>query len=323
MSRLLYRLGRAAASRPWRFIVVWLVIVAAVAGFAGAAGGSLHDNYTLAGTGSQQATDLLRERFPALAGADARVVVHAKSGQVDKAKLAAAAAELRKLPHVSEVGPAQPSPDGATALLTVRYSVPVTDLAPGETLDRLRSATEELAGYQVEFGGQVPENVTAPGGVAEAIGIVAALVILFLAFGSVVAAGLPLAVALAGLGVGVSGITLVAAVTDVATTAPTLATMVGLGVGIDYALFILTRHREGLAAGLDVPEAAGRAIATAGLSVLFAGFTVLLALCGLVLSRIPVFMTMGFTTGLVVAATVLSALTLLPAVLGLAGRRVL
>ncbi|NKZ05008.1 MMPL family transporter [Actinomadura latina] len=323
MSRLLYRLGRAAALRPWRFIVVWLALVAAAAGFAGAAGGALHDDYTLAGTGSQQATDLLRERFPALSGADARVVVHAKSGTVDRARLAAAAGELRKLPHVSEVSPPQPSPDGATALLTVRYSVPVTDLAPDETLDRLRSAARGLDGYQVEFGGQVPENVTAPGGVAEAIGIVAALVILFLAFGSVVAAGLPLAVALAGLGVGVSGITLVAAVTDVATTAPTLATMVGLGVGIDYALFILTRHREGLAAGLDVPEAAGRAIATAGLSVLFAGFTVLLALFGLVLSRIQVFMTMGFTTGLVVAVTVLSALTLLPAVLGLAGRRVL
>ena len=323
MSRLLYRLGRSAALRPWRFIVVWLALVAAVAGFAGVAGGALHDDYTLAGSGSQRATDLLRERFPALSGADARVVVHADSGTVDRAKLAAAAGELAKLPHVSEVSPAQPSPDGATALITVRYAVPVTDLAPEETLDRLRSATRGLAGYQVEFGGQVPENVMAPGGLAEAIGIVAALVILFLAFGSVVAAGLPLVVALAGLGAGVSGITLLAAVTDVATTAPTLATMVGLGVGIDYALLILTRHREGLAAGMDVPEAAGRAIATAGQSVLFAGVTVLLALCGLVLSRIPVFMTMGFTTGLVVAATVLSAVTLLPAVLGLAGRRVL
>jgi RND superfamily putative drug exporter len=325
MSRLLYRLGKAAALRPWRFILVWLVLVAAMAGLSGVAGGALHDNYTLAGTGSQRATDLLEERFPALAGADARVVVHAKSGQVDQAKLAAASAELRRLPHVSGVDPAQLGKGGATALMTVRYSVPVTDLGPKETLDLLRSATRNLdtAGYQVEFGGQVPENVTAPGGVAEAIGIVAALIILLLAFGSVVAAGLPLAVALAGLGVGVSGITLVAAFTDVATTAPTLATMVGLGVGIDYALFVLTRHREGLAEGLDVPEAVGRAIATAGLSVIFAGFTVLLALCGLVLSRIPVFMTMGFTTGIVVAATVLSAVTLLPAVLGLAGRRVL
>jgi RND superfamily putative drug exporter len=322
---MLYRLGKAAALRPWRFIVVWLVLVAAVGGLAGVAGGALQDDYTLSGTGSQQATDLLRERFPAIAGADARVVVHAESGKVDQAKLAAAAAELGGLPHVSEVDPPQPSADRATALLTVRYSVPVTDLAPGETLDLLRSATDGLdeAGYRVEFGGQVPENVTAPSGVAEAIGVAAALVILLLAFGSAVAAGMPLVVALAGLGAGVSGITLLAAVTDVATTAPTVASMVGLGVGIDYALFILTRHREGLAAGLDVPEAAGRAIATAGLSVLFAGFTVLLALCGLVLSRVPVFMTMGFTTGLVVAATVLSAVTLLPAVLGLAGRRVL
>ncbi|TDD66860.1 MMPL family transporter [Actinomadura rubrisoli] len=325
MSRLLYRLGRAAALRPWRFVIVWLVLVGVVAGVAGVAGGSLHDNYTLSGSGSQKATDLLKERFPALSGADARVVVHAKSGKVDQAALASASGELRRLPHVSEVAPPQPSRDGATALITVRYSVPVTDLAPKPTLDKLRGATESLdeAGYQVEFGGQVPENVTAPGGVAEAVGIVAALVILFLAFGSIVAAGLPLVVALAGLGVGVSGITLLAAFTNVATTAPTLAMMVGLGVGIDYALFILTRHREGLAAGLGVPEAAGRAIATAGQSVIFAGFTVLLALCGLVLSRIPVFMTMGFATGLVVAATVLSAVTLLPAVLGLAGARVL
>ncbi|MFD0686618.1 MMPL family transporter [Actinomadura fibrosa] len=325
MSRLLYRLGKAAALRPWRFVVAWLVIVGAVAGLAGVAGGSLHDDYTLAGTGSQKATDLLRERFPAMAGADARVVVHARSGTVDQAKLGAAAAELRRLPQVSAVEPAPPGRDGVTALITVQYGVPVTDLEPGPTLDELRGATGNLkaAGYQVEFGGQVPENVTAPGGVAEVIGIVAALVILLLAFGSVVAAGLPLAVALAGLGAGVSGITLLAAFTDVATTAPTLAIMVGLGVGIDYALFILTRHREGLAAGFDVPESAGRAIATAGQSVVFAGGTVLLALCGLVLSRIPVFMTMGFATGLVVAATMLSAVTLLPAVLGLAGTRVL
>ncbi|TDB85389.1 MMPL family transporter [Actinomadura sp. KC216] len=325
MSRLLYRLGKAAALRPWRFIAVWLVLIGVVAGLAGTMGGALHDNYTLSGTGSQRATDLLEERFPALSGADARVVVHADSGKVDQAALATVSGELRKLPHVSTVDPPRPSADGATALMTVRYSVPVTELEPKATLDLLRGATDNLdrAGYQVEFGGQVPENVTAPGGVAEAIGIVAALVILLLAFGSVVAAGLPLVVALAGLGAGVSGVTLLAAFTDVATTAPTLAIMVGLGVGIDYALFILTRHREGLAAGLDVPEAVGRANATAGLSVIFAGSTVLLALCGLVLSRVPVFMTMGFTTGLVVATTVLSAVTLLPAVLGLAGGRVL
>ncbi|MFC4906548.1 MMPL family transporter [Actinomadura gamaensis] len=325
MSRLLYRLGRAAALRPWRMIIVWLVAVGAFAGLAAAFGGATHDNYRLSGSGAQRASDLLAERFPALSGADARVVVHNPSGPVDQARIRAAGAELRALPHVAAVEPTPPGKDGATSLLTVRYDVPVTDLAPAASLDRLRDATAGLkaAGYAVEFGGQLPENVGAPGGVGEGVGVVAALVILFLAFGSVVAAGLPLAVALAGLGVGVSGITLLAAATDIATTAPTLAIMVGLGVGIDYALFILTRHREGLAEGLPVPEAVGRATATAGMSVLFAGFTVLLALCGLLLSGVPVFMTMGFATGIVVAATVLSALTLLPAVLGLAGRRVL
>ncbi|WP_018655045.1 MMPL family transporter [Actinomadura flavalba] len=325
MSRLLYRLGRAAALRPWRFVVAWLLLVGALGGAVAVTGGALHDNYTLDGSGSQEATDLLTERFPDLAGADARVVVRAKDGSVDPAALAQARTALAALPHVSGVEPAPPGRTPAIGLLTVRYDVPVTDLKPAETLDRLETATAPLraSGHQVEFGGQVPENVTAPGGAAEAVGIVAALVILLLAFGSVVAAGLPLIVALAGLGAGVSGVLLLAAVTDVATTAPTLAIMVGLGVGIDYALFILTRHREGLAKGLSVPESVGRAMGSAGLSVLFAGFTVLLALCGLVLSRVPVFMTMGFATGIVVLATVAGALTLLPAVLGLAGTRVL
>ncbi|GAA1543558.1 MMPL family transporter [Actinomadura kijaniata] len=324
MSRFLYRLGRAAALRPWRVVVAWVLFVGAAAGVSVVAGGALQDDYTLAGTGSQQATDLLKERFPALSGADARVVVRARSGKVDAAAVEAARGRLQRSPHVSGVTPAVPSGDGATALITVRYDVPVTGLSTKETLDRLRDATAPLkAGHAVEFGGQVPENVTAPGGVAEAVGVVAALVILLLAFGSVVAAGLPLVVALAGLGAGVSGITVLAAVTNVATTAPTLAIMVGLGVGIDYALFILTRHREGLAAGLAVPEAAGRAVATAGQSVIFAGATVLLALSGLVVSRMPAFMAMGFATGIVVAMTVAAAVTLLPAVLGLAGRRVL
>ncbi|WP_067479812.1 MMPL family transporter [Actinomadura hibisca] len=325
MSRLLYRLGKGAATRPWRVVVAWVLLVGVVAGVAVLAGGTAQDDYTLKGTGSQRGTDLLRERFPALSGADARVVVHARTGAVDQAKVAEAVAGLRRLPHVSAVDPAVPSKDGATALITVRYDVPVTGLKPKPTLEELRTATTVLtgAGHQVEFGGQVPENVTAPGGVAEAIGVVAALIILLLAFGSVVAAGLPLVVALAGLGAGMAGITILAAFANVANAAPTLAAMVGLGVGIDYALFILTRHREGLAQGLPVPEAAGRAIATAGKSVVFAGLTVLLALCGLVLSRIPVFMTMGFATGIVVAATMAGAVTLLPAVLGLAGPKVL
>lgn len=321
MSRMLYRLGGAAARRPWRVIGAWLLALALFAGAASTLGGALHDDYDLEGTGSQAATDLLRERFPAMAEADARVVVHDEGG-VDAAEVARASGRIAKLPHVVGVDGPVPSADGRTALLTVRYDVPVTDLKPAEDLDLLEKAAE-VPGARVEFGGQLPENVTAPGGTSEAIGIVAALVILFLAFGSVAAAGLPLAVALTGLGVGVAGITLFAAVADVGTTAPTLAVMIGLGVGIDYALFVLTRFRENLAEGLAVPEAAAGANATAGRSVLFAGATVLVALCGLVFAGLPVFVTMGFAAGMVVFATMASAVTLLPALLGLAGRRVL
>ncbi len=321
MSRVLHRLGGAAARRPWRMIGAWLLALALFVGLASTVGGALHDDYNLKGTGSQAATDLLRERFPAVAETDARVVVRDEGG-VDAAEVARAVERTEKLPHVTGVEGPLPGDGGRTMLLTVRYDEPVTDLDPAAELDRLREATR-IPGAQVEFGGQIPENVSAPGGAAEAIGIVAALVILFLAFGSIVAAGLPLAVALTGLGVGMAGITLFAAVADVSTVTPTLAVMIGLGVGIDYALFVLTRFRENLARGQAVPEAVADANATAGKSVLFAGATVLVALCGLVFAGLPVFVTMGFAAGIVVFATMLSAVTLLPALLGLAGRRVL
>ncbi|WP_344836816.1 MMPL family transporter [Actinocorallia longicatena] len=320
MSRVLYRLGGSAARRPWRMIILWVVALAAFLGAAGTLGGALHDDYTLKGSGSQEATDLLRERFPALAETGARIVVR-KDG-LDPAELRTIAADVRGLEHVSAVDEPVIGRDGRTALITVRYDVPVTDLDVKKAMKGLRESSA-LPGAQVEFGGQLPENSSAPGGAAEAVGIIAALVILLLAFGSVVAAGLPLAVALTGLGVGMSGVTLLAAVTDVSTVTPTIAVMVGLGVGIDYALFVLTRHREGLAEGLEPWEAAARANATAGRSVVFAGVTVLIALSGLALSGLPVFITMGFATGIVVFATMMSAITLLPALLGLSGRRVL
>ena len=324
MSRLLYLIGASAVRHPWRVIGLWLAATAVVIGLASAVGGVLSDTFTIPGTSSQRATDLLRERFPAMSGADARVVAHVQRGTVDQARLGETAASLRELPGVSTVSPPVVSEDGRTAVIPVQYDVPVTDFAGTEGLDALEAAAEPLrqAGHQVEFGGQVPENVGAPSGRAELIGIAAALVILLLAFGAVIAAGLPLAIAAIGLAAGTAGIGLLAAVTHVSTVAPTLATMVGLGVGIDYALFIVTRHRDGLAQGLSVPEAAARANATAGKSVAFAGATVLLALSGLQLTGIPDFATMGYATGIVVLVTVLAAVTLLPALLGLVGLRV-
>jgi RND superfamily putative drug exporter len=324
MSRMLHRLGGTAARHPWRTIGAWIVAMVLVVGLAGTVGGALNDDYTIPGSDSQQAYDLLRERFPEMAGADARVVVHSDEGPVSVAALDAAARGLAGMESAGVVSPPVRSPDGRTAVVAVQYEVPVTDFKGDAGLVALEEATEPLvaAGYQVAYGGQVPENVQAPGGTAELIGILAAVVILLLAFGSVVAAGLPIGIALVGLGVGTGGITLLAAATDVSTVSPTLASMIGIGVGVDYALFIVTRHRDALARGLSVPEAAAEANATAGQSVVFAGGTVLLALSGLQFTGVPNFTSMGYATGIVVLLTVVAAVTLLPALLGLAKLRV-
>ena len=164
----------------------------------------------------------------------------------------------------------------------MHYSVPVHDFEGSEGVDALKTAVADLqqTGVQVELGGEVPENFAPPSGTAELIGIAVALVILIFAFGSVIAAGLPLAVALVGLGIGSSLITILAAVTDVSNTAPTVASMVGIGVGIDYALLLVTRYVEGLRAGHTGRESAARANGTAGVSVVFAGTTVLVSLSG-------------------------------------------
>ena len=179
------------------------------------------------------------------------------------------------------------------------------------------------AGVQVEFGGEVAqfgEQSSSPG--SEGLGLLAAIVILIIAFGSVIAMGLSIGTALFGLGTGIAGMTLVSAFVTIPTVAETIAVMVGLGVGIDYALFIVTRHRAGLARGLTVGDAAGRAIATAGQAVLIAGVTVVIAICGLAVAGIPLVTWMGFGAAMVVAVTVAAALTLLPALMGFAGHNI-
>jgi RND superfamily putative drug exporter len=297
--------------------------LALVVGMAGAFGGALNDDYTIPGSESQQAYDLLHERFPERAGADARVVVHADNGLVDLVELDEAVRRLNQMPSVGVVSPPVMSQDGATALVSVQYDVPVTELDGEGAVAALEAATDGLSDdHQVAFGGQVPENLKPPGGKAELVGILAAMVILLLAFGSVVGAGVPVGVALVGLGIGSGLITLMAAITDVSTASPTLASMIGIGIGVDYALFILTRHRDALARGLSVPDAAAEANATAGMSVVFAGGTVLLALSGLQFTGVPNFKSMGYAAAIVVLVTVLAAVTLVPALLGLAKMRV-
>ena len=175
----------------------------------------------------------------------------------------------------------------------------------------------------MEFRGAIVDVASQPEtGAAELFGLAAAVLILLVAFGSVVAMGLPIGTALVGLLVGLSGVTLVGALVDIPTVAPLLAVMIGIGVGIDYALFVVTRFRQSLADGLTVPEAAGRANATAGQSVVFAGGTVVIAILGLWLTGIPFVGAMGLATAVVVAVAVLAAVTLLPALLGVVGRRI-
>jgi RND superfamily putative drug exporter len=324
--RPLARLGAAAAAHPWRTLTVWLFILVATVGLGATVGGETHDDYNVPGTRSQTGTDLLQARFPELSGADARVLVHDRSGKrLDPGVLAEVRSRIAKLPGVGVVEEPRPSADGDTALIAVRYTVPVTDFTGAEGVDALTAATEPArdAGLQVELGGQVAENFSAPDGTAEAIGIVAALIILVFALGSVVAAGLPLVVALFGLGAGMSVITLMAAVTDISVTAPTVATMVGLGVGIDYALLLVSRFTEGMRRGLSTVDAAAEATATAGASVLVAGSTVLVSLFGLALAGLAVYASFGYATFAVVGLVMASAVTLVPALCGLFGRRLL
>ncbi len=325
MGRLLTRLGRTAAVHPWRVIAGWLVTLALAVGLATAVGGSPHDDYTVAGSPSQSGTDFVSARFGDTYATDARVVVHDPDGTLDPSVVDDLGGRLATLPHVAAVDPARPSADGDTALITVRYDVPVTDLRGSAAVDDLWSAADPARqqGLQVALGGQVPENFTPPGGAAELVGVLIALVILVFAFGSVLAAGLPMAVALVGLGVGTSLVTLLATVSDVSTIAPTVASMVGIGVGIDYALLLVTRFVEGLRAGLPVPDAAARANGTAGVSVVFAGTTVLVSLFGLRLADLPTYTSVGLATLLVVASVVITSVTLVPALCGLAGSRVL
>jgi RND superfamily putative drug exporter len=269
---------------------------------------------------------MLRDHMPGAGNANARVVVHADEGTPSAGDLTALAERLADMDHAVSVSAPTFSADRDTAVLVVGYDVPVTDPDLMGKIGPLEDAIEptQEAGYQVELNGMVPENAAAPmKGYGELIGVVAALLILVIAFGSVVSAGLPVAVALVGLAVGSGGLALLAGLMDVSTAAPTVATMVGLGVGIDYALLLVSRHAEYLRRGLPVTEAAGQAVATAGRAVLFAALTVLVSLMGLRLAGLSTYSSFGFATAISVVLVAAAALTLVPVLARIAGHRVL
>ena len=327
MTRLLHRLGGTAAAHPWRTICAWVLLAVALTGAAVSFGGETQENWDVPDARAQAGIEQLRDHFPAMSGSSAQVLVNdPDGGALPGTVLEGTVRALTDLEHVAAVPPPRISEDGDTALFTVLYDVPTTHrdlLGDVEPLEEATAATLE-AGYRVELGGELPNTAAAPmDGRGELIGVGVALVVLVLAFGSVVAAGLPIAVAMIGLGIGSAGVTLLAATMDVSPTAPTVATMVGLGVGIDYALLLITRHVEFLRTGLSVPEAAARAEATAGRSVVFASATVLVSLLGLRLAGLPTYSAFGFATAIAVVAVMTTALTLVPAFAGIAGRRLM
>ena len=335
MSVFLYQLGRACVRHRWRTIGAWLITSIVLIGLNQAVGGELTNGFEVPDFDSQSAYDLLADRFPAEGGINAQVVVEAPNGSllsdpVQRKVMEGISAELRTIEGVERVVPPIPgqtiSPSGTIGLFRVVYN---PDLMPSlsmlEDLEEVgRNAVGTGGALRIEFGGDLYNSVDHPEtGLGEILGLVSAVFVLLLAFGSIVAMGLPIGLALFGLALGIGGIIgLVAIAMNVPEWTPNMASMIGLGVGIDYALFIVTRFREGLADGLTVEDAAGRANATAGLSVIFAGGTVVIAILGLAMAGLPFMTAAAVAVSIVVALMVVASITILPALLGWAGHRV-
>ncbi|MFD8777297.1 MMPL family transporter [Streptomyces sp. NPDC059916] len=335
MATFLYKLGRLSFRRRRYVALLWVLLLGGIGYASSAAPAPPADSFSMPGTDSQKAFDLLDERFPAASaeGATARVVIRAPEGEkitdpAAKAEVNQLVAALGKGPQVA--GVADPykanavSKDGTTAYASVTYKVISTELTD-KTHDALTDATDKTRaeGFTVETGGDAVQAEQEMGGSAELIGIAVSAVVLVITFGSLIAAGLPLLTAIIGVGIGVSGIAALGSVLNLSGTTSTLAMMIGLAVGIDYALFIVSRYRAEIAEGREPEEAAGRATGTAGSAVVFAGLTVIVALAGLSVVNIPMLTKMGLAAAATVAIAVLIALTMIPALLGFAGKRAL
>ncbi|MER7767225.1 MMPL family transporter [Kitasatospora sp. NPDC096140] len=335
MATFLYRLGRWAFVRRRLVTLLWVAVLAAVGVLAAKAPAAPDDGFSMPGTEAQKAFDLMNERFPGghADGASARLVFVAPSGQKITAAPNQQAVErtVDELAHAEQVtGAVSPftagavSKDGTTAYATVSYAAKAGELSKGATTALEQAAQHGRdAGLKVEVGGNALMAKPDAGGSSEAIGMALSAVVLVITFGSLVAAGLPLLTAVVGVGLGMALITAFGSVLGLSTTTGTLAMMLGLAVGIDYAVFIVSRYRAELTEGRTPQEAAGRAVGTAGSAVVFAGLTVVIALAGLSVVGIPMLAKMGMAAAGTVVIAVLVALTLVPALLGFIGRKVL
>ncbi|MBW1601539.1 MMPL family transporter [Streptomyces sp. JJ66] len=333
---VLYRTGAWCARHCVTVLAVWLAVAVGVQVLDRAFGGDYSDDFTLPSTQSYAGFQVLQEHEPSAGGYSAQIVLHDDEPLPDTGgPVGTAVTRLEKLPHVlgarnpltagqdTAVGPL--SPDGKTAYITMRFDVQPSTLG-SSYLDGVDSAVQPMraAGVQVEYGGPLGDlaRPQADDRRSEAIGFGAALIVLLLGFGSLLAALMPLVAALIAVACGLGLLGLLAAASTFATVSPTLATMIGLGVGIDYALFLITRHRQLLMDGRGPAVAAGLAAGNSGRAVVVSGCTVIIALSGLWVSGVSFIGKLGLAAAVTVITAVLGALTLVPALLGLAGRSV-
>ncbi|MEU0578228.1 MMPL family transporter [Streptomyces griseoincarnatus] len=329
-------LARWCVQRRLFTVLLWLLALVGIAGGAFVAGSAYSNDYKVPGTESGRATELLKEGFPSLGGDSDSVVWHTSSGTVRDSgveqTMTRTLDRIEELPGVASVsgpyddgGAGRVSADGRTAYATVTFEHSGKDITSGEAEAVVETAkAAETDGLDVELGGSAVELSEPSGGhTAEIVGVAVAAVVLFLAFGSLAASLLPIATALVSVGTAYAGIVLLGHVMTVADFAPMLGLLIGLGVGIDYALFIVTRHRRGLKRGLSVTEAATNAVATTGRAVVFAGATVCIALLGMLILRLNFLNGVAVAASLTVVLTVAASVTLLPALLSLIGTRAL
>ncbi|KFF94762.1 membrane protein [Streptomyces scabiei] len=334
MATFLYKMGRLAFRRRHFVALVWVALLTLAGVGAASAPAAGSSSFSIPGTEAQKAFDLLEQRYPGMSadGATARVVFKAPEGEkmADAANKAAVEKTVKELGGGSEVASVSDpfttravSADGTVAYASVTYKVPAVELKDSskEALETTALKAQD-AGLTVEMGGDALQAEPETAATGEIIGLALAAVVLVVTLGSLVAAGLPLLTAIIGVGIGVSTITALAKALDLGDTTSTLALMIGLAVGIDYALFIVSRYRSELAEGREREEAVGRAVGTAGSAVVFAGLTVVIALAGLAVVNVPMLTKMGLAAAGTVVIAVLIALTMVPALLGYAGRKV-
>ncbi|MEU5951730.1 MMPL family transporter [Streptomyces sp. NPDC047525] len=334
MKAFLYRTGRESFRRRRLVTLIWVVLLVALGVGAATLSKPTVESFSIPDTESQRAIDLLGERFPQASadGAVARVVIVAPEGQkvTSPDKREAVEEMVGRLGDAPKVaGAADPfkaqsiSPDKRMALIQVDYREPRSELTDSDREALFDAAKPgEQAGLTVEFGGDAPKGAPEEGG-SELVGVLVAAIVLVITFGSLVAAGLPLLTAILGVGVSLCAVQASSAFIELNSDTPALALMLGLAVSIDYALFISFRYREEVLSGRPAEESIGRAVSTAGSAVIFAGITVIIALVGLSVVGIPILTQIGVAAALTVAVAVLVALTLLPALLGFVGPRVL